>query len=73
MRNKADITIKTCRNCANLMNIPKNNKYGDVEHFCLATGYLTSGIDTDITKVKRYSPGGKELKCEWKSNESRSK
>lgn len=62
---------KCCRNCGNLMEYPKNNRYGDISHLCLATGYFTSGVDKDIAKVKRYSPGGKELKCQWKQNRSR--
>lgn len=58
--------IKCCRNCHNLIEYPRNNKYKDIDYFCIMTGYFTSGIDQDITKVMRYSPGGKELKCEWK-------
>ena len=57
--------IKCCRNCRNLIESPRNNRYNDVDHFCIVTGYLTTGIDRDITKIKRYSPGGKELECEW--------
>ena len=63
------IMTKCCRNCANLIDYPKNNRYWDVEHLCMVTGYLTCGIDKDITKIKRYSPGGRELKCEWKAKE----
>ncbi len=58
--------IRCCRNCANLVDIPRKNSYGDIDHLCLATSYYTTGIDKDITKVKRYTPGGRELKCEWK-------
>lgn len=57
--------MKCCRNCKNLIAYPKNNRYGDVDYLCTVTSYFTSGIDKDITKVKRYSPGGKELLCNW--------
>ncbi len=58
--------VKCCRNCAHLIDYPRNNRYGDVEHLCIVTGYLTTGIDRDISKIKRYSPGGRELQCKWK-------
>lgn len=58
---------KCCRNCKNLIACPRNNRYGDVDYFCLITGYYTSGIDKDISKVKRFSPGGKELSCQWET------
>lgn len=57
---------KCCRNCYNLIDYPKKNSYNDVQHLCIVTGYFTTGIDKDITKIKRFSPGGKKLKCEWK-------
>lgn len=55
-----------CNNCANRIDYPKKNAYGDVEHLCTKTGYFVSGLDKDVDKIKRYSPGGKELPCEWK-------
>ena len=60
-------SIKTCRKCRHLAAYPRNNSYHDVDYLCLKTGYFCSGIDKDITKVKRYSPGGRELKCEFES------
>ena len=54
-----------CRNCSNLVEFPRNNRYGDIDYLCRVTGYFASGIDRDVTKVKRYSPGGKELECRW--------
>ncbi len=59
-------TVKCCRNCDHLVDYQKKNHYGDVEHLCLVTGYFASGIDKDITKIKRYTPGGRELNCQWK-------
>ena len=29
--------FKCCRNCANLIDYPKNNRYGDVNHLCIVT------------------------------------
>ena len=58
--------IRCCRNCGNLIDYPTGNKYGDVHHFCLVTGYYVTSIDKDSTKVKRFTPGGKELHCLWK-------
>lgn len=63
--------IKCCDNCANLIPYPRNNKYSDVDYLCIKTGYFVSGRDKDITKVKRYSPGGKELECKWKSKDEK--
>lgn len=63
--------VKCCRSCANLVDYPKNNRYGDIEYLCIVTGYFATGIDKDISKIKRYSPGGRELQCEWNGkNES---
>lgn len=57
--------IDCCANCKHLLAFPKNNSYGDVDHLCIKTSYYCSGIYKDIHKYKRYSPGGKELKCEY--------
>lgn len=60
------VIVRCCNNCANLIDYPKNNSYGDVQHLCIKTGHFVTGADRDIIKVKRYSPGGKELPCSWK-------
>ena len=57
--------IECCANCKHLISTPKNNRYGDMEHFCIATGYFTYGINKDRNKVKRFTPGGKELECKY--------
>lgn len=61
--------VKCCRNCRNLISIPKDNRFNDVDHYCMVSTYFTHGIDKDITKIKRYTPGGKELECRWESAE----
>ncbi len=66
MKKRTGTMTKCCRNCANLIDYPKNNHYGDVKHLCIVTGYFATGIDKDISKIKRYSPGGRELQCKWK-------
>jgi hypothetical protein len=60
---------KCCRNCANRIEYPQHNRYGDVKHLCIKTGYFLTGIDKDINKVKRYTPGGRELVCEYRPAE----
>lgn len=58
--------IECCANCENCIDLPKNNRYGDVEHYCLATGYFTHGIYKDRNKIRHFTPGGKELECKYK-------
>jgi hypothetical protein len=57
--------IECCANCKHCIDIPKNNRYGDVEHFCLVNGYFLIGVHKDRRKVKGFSPGGKELECRF--------
>lgn len=61
--------VECCMNCKHRVSIPKNNSYGDVEHFCLKTGYFLHGVNKDRHKVKRFSPSGRELKCEYERME----
>ena len=61
--------IECCANCKHCIDFPKNNRYGDVEHLCLVTGYFTHGINKDRNKVKHFSPGGKELECKYERRE----
>ncbi len=61
--------VKCCNNCANIIPYSKNNSYGDADYLCIKTGYFVTGRDKDITKIKRCTPGGKELTCEWKQKE----
>lgn len=62
--NKNDVDC--CANCVYLLDFPKNNRYGDVDHLCIKTGYFCMGIYKDIHKYKHFSPGGKELICDYK-------
>lgn len=57
--------VECCANCKYLVSTPKNNSYGDVDNFCLVTGYYLHGINKDRNKVKRFTPSGKELKCKY--------
>ena len=59
-----DIT-ECCANCKYCVSTPKNNRYGDVEHFCLISGYYLHGVLKDRGKIKHCSPTGKELKCTY--------
>ena len=47
--------IECCANCKYLVSTPKNNRYKDVEHFCLATGYFAHGINKDRNKIKHFT------------------
>ena len=58
-------SIECCANCKHLISTPKNNRYGDMENFCLKTGYLVSLIHKDVHKYKHCTPAGKELPCEY--------
>ena len=63
-------TTECCANCSNCIAVPKNNSYGDIDHWCLCTGYYLTGIHKDHRKVRRYSPGGKELTCDYRAKEN---
>lgn len=60
-----DNAVECCANCKHCISTPKNNRYGDVEHFCIVTGYYIHGANKDRNTVKRFSPGGKELVCKY--------
>lgn len=62
---KFDTSIDCCLTCSHLVSNPKNNRYGDMEHFCLKTGYLVSLVHKDVHKYKHLSPTGKELPCNY--------
>ena len=57
--------VECCANCKHCVAAPKNNKYGDIEYFCLVTGYYLHSVNKDISKIKRYTPSGKELECKY--------
>ena len=57
-----------CANCKHLLAYPKNNSYGDVDYLCPVTSYFVANRFADRNKVKRYSPGGKLLPCDYKPN-----
>lgn len=61
--------VECCANCKHCVDYSKNNRYGDVEHLCLVTGYFIQGFNKDRNKVKRFSPGGKELECKYERRE----
>ena len=60
-----------CVNCKHLVEYPRNNRYKDVDYLCLCTGYFVSGIHKDKNRVKRYSPGGKKLDCNYQPKKER--
>ena len=56
---------KCCLNCRYLVQIPKNNRYRDIETLCAATGYFCGALDKETNTVRRTTPGGKELVCRF--------
>lgn len=57
--------IDCCANCKHCIVTPKNNKYGDMEYFCMKIGYYCTGVHKDVHKYKHLSPGGRELDCQY--------
>ena len=62
--------IECCANCKHRLDYPRNNKYGDVDHLCIISGYFIIEIYKDHRKVKGYSPGGRELECKYERNDN---
>ena len=65
--------IECCANCKHCVSSPKNNRYGDIEHFCLVSSYYLRGVNKDRTKITRFSPGGKKLECKYEKREETAK
>ena len=65
------IPERCCLTCKSLVEFPRNNRYGDMDHLCIKTGYFTHGTTKDVAKVKRYAPGGRELPCKWEPKKER--
>lgn len=61
--------IECCANCKYCLAYPRNNRYGDINYLCVATTYFVYGIHKDRTKVRRYTPGGRELECKYERRE----
>jgi hypothetical protein len=70
--NKNKIDIECCATCKHCLAYPRNNQYGDIDYLCIISGYFTcatSWIYKDRNKVKWFSPGGRELKCNYERKE----
>lgn len=61
--------VECCATCGFCISYPKNNRYGDVEYLCASTGYFVHGINKDRHTVRRFTPGGKELVCNYRKKE----
>ena len=62
--------IECCANCKNCYDYPRDNRYEDVDHLCIVNGYFVTGFRKDRTKIKRYTPGGRELECSYERKEN---
>lgn len=63
--------IKCCANCGHCIAFPKNNRYGDIEYFCTVNGYFTVQAHKDISNVKHFTPGGRELECRYEEKKEK--
>lgn len=63
--------VECCANCKYLLDYPRNNAYGDIDHLCMVTGYYTHGIYKDRHLLEHYSPGGKKLVCRYERKETK--
>ena len=62
---KYDDNVECCANCKWLEQTPRNNRYGDTDNFCMYLGYYCTGIYKDRNKVRHFTPGCRELKCNY--------
>lgn len=60
-----------CANCRHCVSTPKNNRYGDMEHFCISMGYFVHWIYKDRNKFRHLTPGGRELTCDYEYDSSK--
>lgn len=68
-----EIKKRCCLNCKNLVQFPRGNSYGDIDYLCIKTGYFVVNVGADVKKIKRYTPGGKELVCCHESSRQKDK
>lgn len=64
---------RCCLNCKHLVQFPRGNSYGDIDYLCIKTGYFVVNVGADVKKIKRYTPGGKELVCCHESSRQKDK
>lgn len=68
---KYDDNVECCANCKWLEQTPRNNRYGDTDNFYMYLGYYCTGIYKDRNKVRHFTPGGRELKCNYERKSKR--
>lgn len=57
--------IDCCANCKHCLEFPRKNRYGDIDYMCAINGYFMHSINKDISKIKHFTPGGRELECRY--------
>lgn len=57
--------VECCQNCRYCIELPRGNRYEDVDYMCGIDGYYLASITADRNKVRRYTVGGKELECRY--------
>ena len=58
-------TIACCASCKHCLEYPRGNRYGDIDYICAINGYFMHSINKDISKIKHFTPGGRELECRY--------
>lgn len=59
--------MECCATCEYCLAYPRGNRFGDVDYLCVITGYFVHSIHKDIRTVRHFSPGGRELECQYRS------
>lgn len=59
--------VKCCTNCKHCVAIPRNNSYNDIDYLCVVNSYFITNIHKDISKIKHFTFGGRELECKYES------
>ena len=58
-------TIACCANCKHCLEYLRGNRYGDIDYRCAINGYVMHSINKDSSKIKHFTPGGRELECRY--------
>lgn len=57
--------VECCLNCKYCVSFPRNNRYGDIDYFCMVTEFFLHGVKKDRNKFERFTPGGRKLECKY--------
>ncbi len=43
--------VECCLNCKYCVSFPRNNRYGDIDYFCMVTEFFLHGVRKDRNKL----------------------